>query len=188
MIRAISVCGLLLACSLPLVAAPSEDQIWQDLMQDDEAGAKLAYRHVRSLQKTPGYTVDFLKARLKPKPIAVPEGTAKLIRDLDSDNFDVREAAYKELLQQGLAARPALVQELARKPSLEVTNRINQLLSKLEVPVSREVVRVLRCAEILDAVGTPEARALLKELAGGVPGVPLSTQDQKHILELAEKK
>jgi hypothetical protein len=184
--RAIFATLALLVLTAALLPA-AEDQLWQELMQDDEAGAKRAFVLARNLQKSPRYTVDFLRARLKPQPLVVPERTGRLIRELDSDNFATREEAYKALLELGMAAQPALIQELAKKPSLEVTNRINQILGKLDAPLSREIVRVMRCAEILDLVGTPEARALLKEMATG-SSVPLGAEDQQYLLELADKK
>jgi hypothetical protein len=37
-----------------------------------------------------------------------------------------------------------------------------------------EQVRVVRVVEVLEKIGTPEAAALLRTLARGAPGVPLT--------------
>ena len=54
---------------------------------------------------------------------------ARLIADLDSDVFDVREKAAKEW-KLGAAAEPALRKALEGRPSAEVRRRVEGLLQE----------------------------------------------------------
>jgi hypothetical protein len=53
-----------------------------------------------------------------------------LIRDLDSDEFTVREKASKELEHLGSDALPALRQVLKEGPSAETRHRVARLLAQ----------------------------------------------------------
>lgn len=66
---------------------------------------------------------------------ATPEEIAKLIKDLDSDEWIVREKATRDLEKIGDPARDAL--EKARKSgSLEVRQRVRQILNAIKLGVS----------------------------------------------------
>jgi hypothetical protein len=56
---------------------------------------------------------------------------ARLIADLDSDNFRTREAATKELLRIGIDALPALKDAMAKSPSEEAARRIKSILQTI---------------------------------------------------------
>jgi hypothetical protein len=68
---------------------------------------------------------------------------ARLIADLDSDRFPVREAASRRLEAAGPAAEFAL--RLAVQPGapLEVRNRIQQVLDKLAAPREEQIQRLI---------------------------------------------
>src|SRR5205085_1530982 len=55
---------------------------------------------------------------------------AKLVPDLNSDQFPVRDKASRELERLGPAAEPALRKVLEGQPAPEVRQRIEQLLQK----------------------------------------------------------
>jgi HEAT repeat protein len=65
-------------------------------------------------------------ARAAPPPD--PAHVAALVRDLDSDDFAVREKADKELRQMGSAAKPLLREALKQADSLEVRLRLERIL------------------------------------------------------------
>jgi hypothetical protein len=192
-VRACLACLALVGCLLPGFisgADPTpEDAIWKELLQTDEAGTKQAYRHMRALIEKPDQAIAFLKARLKPVDTpAIPERIAKLIAELHSDQFKVRQNAFQQLEKLGVEAQPALQKELGTKPSLEVSSRLEQLLAKITGPaVPPEVLRAMRGVEVLEQLGTEQARALLKDLAGGTAGFPITTEAQKALERLARR-
>jgi hypothetical protein len=77
----------------------------------------------------------------------------------DSLLLAVRTQAVKDLEERGAFAEPALPRVLAGKPPLETRQRIEQLLEKVQGPItSGEVLRVLRGVQALEQIGTPAAR------------------------------
>jgi HEAT repeat protein len=109
---------------------------------------------------------------------------ARLVRDLDDDAFAVREQATVELARLGTGAEPALRKALAGRPSEEVRRRIDALLARLQTPETAEARRRWRRAvELLELVGSDEARAALKLLAGGTTQAPGVTVEAQASLE-----
>jgi WD40 repeat protein len=148
-----------------------------------DADARKAYRAIGGLTARPEEAVPFLKDHLR--PVAVPDGQrlARLIADLDSGRFAVRERAARELEELGELAEPVLNKALAGKPSPEVRRRAAALLAKLGGPVrSPATLQALRAVEVLEHVGTPAAVVVLKALAQGAPAARL-TQDANAALE-----
>ena len=92
----------------------------------------------------------------------------RLIAGLDSDVFSVREQAREELEKLGSLAEAPLRKALGGTTSTERQRRLDGLLEMLEGPVTRpEQARALRCVELLERVGTAEARTILEELGHG---------------------
>jgi WD40 repeat protein len=134
--------------------------LWRDLEGNDPARA---FKAIAALASVPGEAVPLLKERLRPRPPVSPGVIAKLIADLDSNQYEVRERAEEELAKLGVAAEEALA-GAARSRSLEVRRRAEQLRARLRgIPPER--LRVLRAIEVLERSGTPAARELLRELA-----------------------
>src|SRR5262249_37343488 len=99
-------------------------------------------------------------------PPAVP--IADLIADLDSKRFTVRDRAMAELVRLEEGARAALVRALEVVRSEETRRRIEQLLARLKAFIAfSQRLQVLRAGEVLEWIGTPEARAVLRTLADG---------------------
>jgi hypothetical protein len=142
-------------------AAVDLEALWRDLGGD----AVTAFRAVNTLEALPKRAVKLFGARLKPPPVVDASHIARLIAELDSDEFKVREKAYEELEALGGAAEAAL-RKAARSSSLEVKRRAEELLSKLKRDgVAPERLRFLRAVEVLERVGTPAARMVLANLA-----------------------
>jgi hypothetical protein len=94
--------------------------------------------------------------------------TSKLVADLEADDFTVRQAAAGQIKRLGRVVEPELRRRLADKPSLDLRKQLEALLA--EVPMSQfdhEQVRTLRAVQVLESIGSPAARAILKELADG---------------------
>jgi hypothetical protein len=107
----------------------------------------------------------------------------KMIAQLDHDDFTRREQASKFLGEAGKAAEPALTKALAAQPSSEKKRRLVELLEALKpAGPTLEMVRPTRALEVLERLGTAEARQLLEELAKGDKNAQL-TQDAKATLK-----
>jgi RNA polymerase sigma factor (sigma-70 family) len=148
------------------LSAKDLDARWADLARDD--GGKV-YAAVRLLRADPARSVPFLQKRLAPKDDGPdPKKVKQLIADLDSDEFDKRDAATKELERLGHAVESQLRDALAANPSLELTRRVERLLKRLEEQrqsLTAEQQRDVRAVRVLEQVATPEARKLLQALS-----------------------
>jgi RNA polymerase sigma factor (sigma-70 family) len=168
----------------PLVRKELEE-LWGHL-----AGADVprAYRAVWRLGSAPGQAVAFLRDRLPPVPAADARRIARLVSDLDSEQFAVREAATTDLEKLGTAAELSLRKVFASRPSLEVHDRVKRLLQKLEgAAQSAERLRTSRALQALEHMGDPEARRVLARLAGGAAEV-WQTREAKAALQRVDRR
>jgi WD40 repeat protein len=137
---------------------------------------------MRRMLQTPEQSVSWLKGHLQAVPSLTPEQMARLTVELDSDSFSLRTHAWAQLEVQGRAAEPALRKALAANPTLEVRRRMENLLDRLDVARCPERLRAWRSLEILEHVGTRQARQLLQAIASGAPEAEL-TQEAKACLQ-----
>jgi WD40 repeat protein len=166
-------------------AARDLEALWADL---GGADAARAYRAVWSLAAVPEQAVPLLRERLRPAAAPERRQLDRLLVDLDSDQFDERAKAAAELEKLGELAKPALHRALQGQPSPELRRRVEGLLANLEGPVTApEKRRRLRALEVLEQVGTPEARRLLQELSRGAPNAR-ETKEAKASLERLTKR
>jgi hypothetical protein len=148
--------------------------LWEDL-NTSESGR--AYRAMWQLALSPRDALPFLVERLRPvAPLnAVQQKLVdRLLADLDSDQFAVRQQAEAELEKMGATVEPALLKALESKPSLEVRQRIEKVLANL----ASERLRIQRALEALEHMNTPEARRLVDSLANGEPRAWLTEEAQ----------
>jgi RNA polymerase sigma factor (sigma-70 family) len=156
------------------------ERLWNDLGSKD---GMRAYHAVWRLAAAGPSAVIFLTPQLRPVPRVEEEKLIRLIADLDSDAFATRERASAELQRLGEQAEPALRKALAAKPSLELSRRVRALLDQVESrTLSTEQLHTLRAVEVLEHIGTDEARAVLRSLAAGAPAATL-TREAKATLE-----
>jgi hypothetical protein len=151
--------------------APATDPstLWSDLIGTD---ATRAYRAVWQLAAAPERALPVLRDNVRPaRPPVDPAVIDRLIADLDSNSFSVRQKASEELEQLGRQTEPALRKVLGSRQSLELTKRVERLLNRLsERGLAPEAVRITRAVEALEHINTSEARGLLETLAAGLPG------------------
>lgn len=158
--------------------------LWKELAGEEFPNA---YQALGALAADPKQTVAFLKEQLKPVSPADALRVEKLIADLDSDQFAVRQKASQELDKLGDLAEPYLRRVLEGKPTLEVRRRADDLLRKLEEqPPAGEVARDLRALALLEHLGTPEAREVLRRMTKGAPGVRITREAAAALERLAE--
>jgi len=176
----------------------SLESLWAKLAEKD--GQK-AFEAMSVLVGGSDSTALFLQKKL---PRGSGTRIAQLFVDLDSDRFAVRDTAAQELEPYADAAESALRRVLAAHPSAEVKRRVEGLLDALKPPppppepeprwgsrilpdpatlirpegsiLSQRTLRILRAVEVLEHIGSQEARKTLKALADGDPDL-LWTQD-----------
>jgi len=95
----------------------------------------------------------------------------------------VRNRAFQELSRLGELAGPELQAALAKTEALEPRQRIEGLLKRLEGPLQeREKIRNVRAIEVLEEIGTPQAKSVLETLAKGAAAAR-ETEEAKASLE-----
>jgi hypothetical protein len=154
------------------VRVPEENlkTFWDDLEEYDTVKA---YQVVAALIDSPKQAVPFFQESLRPLLEKEVPAVKKFLADLDSDDADKRKEAYTELKKRGTRMRCALVDTLEGKPSAQVRKSVTELLTRLEARkyvVTPEAMREVRIVEVLEALATPEARALLEACAKGGVG------------------
>jgi hypothetical protein len=87
----------------------------------------------------------------------------------------------------GELAEATLRQKLQEKLTLEMQQRLEHLLRKVEPSRSPDRLREVRAIEVLEHIGTPEAKQILQTLAEGAPEARL-TQEAKASLERLAKR
>ncbi|HEY7156941.1 MAG TPA: hypothetical protein VH575_23435, partial [Gemmataceae bacterium] len=161
--------GTILLWKIPesdeLPAMPSKEEaaaFWRALAARD---AHRANRALAGLAAAPTQALPLIKERLQSTEASLsPERLARLVADLDADAFKVRERATQELADAGSYAADLLRKALANKPSLEAKRRMERLLDRLDKDGFSERLRSLRAIEVLERIGTPQAKDVLHEL------------------------
>ena len=154
---------------------------WAELLNEDSAKAYPAVW--RLADSTDEVVIPFLKKQIRPVTAEEMSKIRRSIRDLDSDEFRVRDRAFKELSDLGYSARTALRAALDKQPSAESRNRVEQLLAKVVGPPSSgESLRTGRALSVLESKRSAAAKEFLRELANGAPDAWL-TQEAKSVLE-----
>ena len=141
--------------------------LWTDLAADD---AEHAYRATCELELAPGKAMAFLGEEIRSSTVAIIPRVAKLILDLDSENYDTRESATKQLQQLGEMAMPALRKALIGRSSLEAKRRLEAVLAKDGGPIRvREASQIARAVEAMEHATSPAAREVLQSLVKDLP-------------------
>jgi hypothetical protein len=145
------------------------EALWNDL---GNADAAVAYRALVALGASRDDAPALLEQRLRPTA-ADDAGLRGLIADLDAERYVVRRAAFAELARRGAEVAPGLRAALARTESPRVKRRLEQLLAEPGAKVFPDPLRLLRAAQVLERIGTPEAKRVLAAL----PPVPEPRED-----------
>ncbi|MCI0642164.1 MAG: sigma-70 family RNA polymerase sigma factor [Gemmataceae bacterium] len=157
---------------------------WKDLAGDAAAGHAALCRLVLS----PERGVAFLGKQLQSIPPIDRNRVERLIADLDSDQFQVRDQATNELVALGENALHSLRKALAGNTSLETKRRLEALVDRLDnARLSAQTVRQIRAVEALEYIGNLEARRLLEKLAKGPTDLRLMQEAQAAAGRLAKR-
>jgi HEAT repeat protein len=136
--------------------------LWDDLAGSDAFRADLA---IWRLAGGGPRSVALVRERLRPPPALTRERVARLISDLDSDDFETRERASSELSKSLETTVPALRVARAKNPAPEARVRLDRLLGLVDRSEDPEQRRRVRAVYLLTEVDGPEAGALLGRLA-----------------------
>jgi hypothetical protein len=89
------------------------------------------------------------------------------IKELDHDEFDMREAASASLKKLGRLAEPTLQKALKAQPSAEAQRRLSSLIDTIaEKGPLPERLQAEHALEVLEWVGNDQAVAALESIAG----------------------
>lgn len=160
-------------CVPPLRPSALLENTWAELGMHDAARA---YQRMRELASTPKEALALLDKRLLTIGSVKAAVIQGFLQELDDDRFEVRDRAKQRLAELGELARTALSLALAQNPSAEARKQLQELLGALEGPPVGDRLRLLRAVEILETIGSPESRLVLKRLADGDPGHLLTRQ------------
>jgi RNA polymerase sigma factor (sigma-70 family) len=161
----------------------SLESAWNDL------GAREAGKSFKSEGRflaAPAQTVKLFAERVKPARALEPRRVQRLLSDLGSDVFAVREAASKALSGMDEQLIPYLEATLKREKSLEVLLRVKRALEdKQSAGITSEQLRQVRAVMVLERIGDGASRNLLRRWAGGPVGARL-TMDASLALKRLE--
>ncbi len=168
------------------LAAKDLVRLWNDLASDEEP---VTYRALQTLTANPKRSVDFLSGRLIAPMALDSDKIAKLLTDLANEDFATREKATEELLVGGELVEKALRNALRKKPlTVEAKRRIEQVLSVMEDrPKVSEAQRRQAALEVLERIGTGEAKDLVKTLAGGPAEADITKEAKTALERLAQR-
>jgi WD40 repeat protein len=185
---------------LGLAPQPSRDPVgvdpaglkyhWQALASDQGFKADQAfkaYNSVCTLARAPDQTVPFLRRQLKSIPRVARPQIEQWLVDLGSNRYMVRRKAMDELDRFGEQTEPAVRRLRKGSPSLEVRKRLDSLIEEIDHQASSpKRFRQVRAVEMLEYIGTKEARQVLEALAKGAPEARLTREAQAALARLAK--
>lgn len=149
---------------------------WKTLADNDAGKAFLA---LGALTTSPADAVAFLQERVKPAAPLDSKRVEQLLRQVGDETVQVRDQAISELRQIGERIAPALDTALAAQPPLETKRRLEELRDQVtSLRLDGERLRVYRAVEILERIGSSQARQVLQSLATGAPGALVTTSAQ----------
>ena len=171
--------GTVLVWDLKGLPTARLEALWRELGGDSAADAIHA---VRAMKAAPAESVAFLRNHLKPAP--PPDAQVSLlIADLDSDDFETREKATADLTKRGKVVYADLQKAYADNPMPEARWRLETLLLRLKDAPSDDTAKV-RAVQVLETIGTDDARQVLESLTKGRPDARLTTEAKAALQRL----
>jgi hypothetical protein len=159
--------------------------LWDGLARGAEEAERACWKLVAGSARA----VPFLGKQLQPVRNIAGERLARLIANLDSDDFANRERASEELAGLGELALPALRKALADMPSVEVRRRAEELVSSATRWTPRPArLRELRALRVLEQIGAPEARTVLERMAEGATEARLTREAKAALGRLGRRE
>lgn len=163
--------GRLLVNPTPRIPLTSKqlENLWTSLGNADASKAFDALcRLAASPSGVPAFVISRIRSTFQYERVEVE----KLIVQLDDDQFALRESASRKLEQLGDRVESALRHALHCTSSLEQRRRICSLLERLHTTTPNlDRIHALRAVELLERIGTAEAKQGLQTIAKEAPGI-----------------
>jgi RNA polymerase sigma factor (sigma-70 family) len=167
-----------------VLSAVTAQSHWNDLA----AEARTAADAMNALTASPAEALSVCQTHLRPVPAADAAAVTRLIGQLDRKPFKMRDKAQADLLALGDVVVPYLEKALAGSLGLETRQRLEKLHAKLTAAVlTGDRLRFIRAIEVLERIGSVEARRLLQILADGAPGALVTTQARAALQRTAKR-
>jgi hypothetical protein len=164
--------------------AADRQRAWDDLAGQN---AHIAYQALARLAADSAASVAFVGKHLQPVVAPQAKQVEQWLKDLEDNKFDIRDRATVQLRLHGRLVEKAMLQALEAKPGLEVKRRLELLLAGLgkdEIGLTGEGLRNYRAVQLLEIIGTPEARRELERLAAGAELAALTQMVRSALLRL----
>jgi hypothetical protein len=130
-----------------------------------------AYACLAELIQTPEESLRFLESKVNELASSPSlQEIEELVNNLDHPRFQVREAAYEDLVRMRDLVREQLQRALRDRQSVETRFRLMRILQNHAPQMTLDQAdrrRVLRLIYALELIGSHRARALLDQLAAG---------------------
>jgi len=157
-------------------------KLWDQLKSD----APTAFRAMAMLARHSTSATSYLTTHLLPASTDLSSRIQQIVAELESTEFKKRQTAAAELAKYVEPARPYL-EALEKEPlPPETTRRLKELLDRPDIVTDPEVLRALRSVELLERIGTPAAKELLKNLASGSAGYRLTRDAQDALVRISQ--
>jgi WD40 repeat protein len=159
--------------AIPLSPA-DRDKAWEALAATPAAPAYEALLH---LAADPDGSVSLVKKHIQPAPAIDGAMLDKLMAALNSDRFAVRERAAADLDKLGKTVVGAVRARFDATLSQEVRERLAKFLDQHDrEEFTPEELRQERAMELLEQIGSADARDVLRDLATGEKTARLTRQ------------
>jgi RNA polymerase sigma factor (sigma-70 family) len=155
--------------ALPKLSIADRQMLWQQTASND---AVMAFRAMCDMLARPDDAVGLLQEGWKSLPRATAKQVQQWIVDLNSEQFPVRKTATTELEGSADNHEELLRTAVAQAGSLEVKQRLEQVLGRLKF----ERLRRTRMVEVLERLATPQARQFMEQLAEQTEDASLSKE------------
>lgn len=153
--------------------------LWKSLASDDGAES---HRAIWELVADPEGTAKFLDERLQPAKLPEAAFLSKCIDRLSGTTFADREKATNELRAFGDMILTQLRAARKKTNDAELRERLDRIIQELEQPaIANSQLQQVRAVEVLETIGTKEAKLVLEKLARGEASARL-TREAKFTL------
>jgi sugar lactone lactonase YvrE len=161
------------------------ERAWIDL---GSADGRTSYQQIWLLADAAEEAIPRVKEKLQAARKVPKEQIQKLVADLESDVFAVREKSHLQLRALAGGAQP-LLRDLAKQAtSAEVRRRLALLLEDAGAASDAQRRRLIRTVEFLEHIGTEPARVLLVEIASNSVEEEASRQAQAALQRLGKQR
>lgn len=154
--------------------------LWDGLDGDDPW---LSHAIQANLAAVPAQTVPFLRERLRPAAVSGSEQIAKLVAELQCDDYNRRRKAVVALKKLGDEALPALRDAQPQGSSPVLFTLLAQMEADRHVGGAEQTALAVA---VLERIGNADARALLTTLSKGAAGAATTTKAKTVLDRLAK--